>query len=225
MKKKYFLLSGCTVFLTAVLFVSLMKYTDAKENDIDEQYHNNFLAESDENNKPIQESEEVITISQQEGVVTFEQNALGNILALYDLQLQLPEGMVVDTGVTESDTAFAFTAVDDLHIMFSAGESAVLEGSLAEMSEEGQEAYRIYTDFDMENMYLIDSDIIELENQVFVMNSYCASEEKCSVLLMNTVVEGISYSISGYTMEQLLEEDDAQIIIAMASALEVKTDE
>ena len=38
---------------------------------------------------------------------------------------------------------------------------------------------------------------------------------------MNTVVDGISYSVSGYTAGELPEDEDLEIIMALAAALEV----
>ena len=137
------------------------------------------------------------------------------------MKLELPSGMVMDTGVTEEGTAFAFASADNLRLMLSAGESALLDGTLSEMTEEAQEAYRIYTDFDVEEMYLIDSELTEIGDQVFVMNSYYEETEESAVVLLNTVVDGISYSVGGYTVGGLPEDEDLEIIIAMAAALEV----
>ena len=89
------------------------------------------------------------------------------------------------------------------------------------MTEEAREAYRIYTDFDVEKMYLIDSALTEIGDQVFVMNSYYEETEKSAVILLNTVVDGISYSVSGYTAGELPEDEDLEILIALAAALEV----
>ena len=97
----------------------------------------------------------------------------------------------------------------------------LLEGPLSEMPEEARDAYRLYTDFDVEEMYLIDSALTEIGDQVFVMNSYYEETEKSAVILLNTVVDGISYSVSGYTVGELPEDVDLEILIALAAALEV----
>ena len=68
--------------------------------------------------------------------MTFRESEEGNCLTLYDMKLELPAGMVMDTGVTEEGTAFAFASADGLRLMLSAGESALLEGTLSEMTEE-----------------------------------------------------------------------------------------
>lgn len=178
-------------------------------------------SELSEEAEEVQDGEEVLTLTQQEGVVTFSETEEGNILTLYGMKLELPSGMVMDTGVTEEGTAFAFASAENLRLMLSAGESALLDGTLSEMTEEAQEAYRIYTDFDVEEMYLIDSELTEIGDQVFVMNSYYEETEESAVVLLNTVVDGISYSVGGYTVGELPEDEDLEIIIAMAAALEV----
>lgn len=212
MKKGYFALSAGAAALAAVL-IAAPGLAGADEQTAEP----SPAPEAEEK----QESEEVLTLTQQEGVVTFSESEEGNRLTLYDMKLELPAGMVMDTGVTEEGTAFAFASAGGLRLMLSAGESALLEGTLSEMTEEAREAYRIYTDFDVEKMYLIDSALTEIGDQVFVMNSYYEETEKSAVILLNTVVDGISYSVSGYTAGELPEDEDLEIIMALAAALEV----
>lgn len=212
MKKSYFALSAGAVALAAVL-IAAPGLASA-----DEQTASPSTGAAAEE---APEGEELLTLTQQEGVVTFRESEEGNCLTLYDMKLELPAGMVMDTGVTEEGTAFAFASADGLRLMLSAGESALLEGTLSEMTEEAWEAYRIYTDFDVEEMYLIDSALTEIGDQVFVMNSYYEETEKSAVILLNTVVDGISYSVSGYTLGELPEDEDLEILIALAAALEV----
>lgn len=212
MKKSYFALSAGAVALAAVL-IAAPGLASA-----DEQTASPSTGAAAEE---APEGEELLTLTQQEGVVTFRESEEGNCLTLYDMKLELPAGMVMDTGVTEEGTAFAFASADGLRLMLSAGESALLEGTLSEMTEEAREVYRIYTDFDVEEMYLIDSALTEIGDQVFVMNSYYEETEKSAVILLNTVVDGISYSVSGYTVGELPEDEDLEILIALAAALEV----
>lgn len=211
MKKRYLVLPGSAVAL-AVALVAAPGLASTEEQP---------ASELSEEAEEVQDGEEVLTLTQQEGVVTFSETEEGNILTLYDMKLELPSGMVMDTGVTEEGTAFAFASAENLRLMLSAGESALLDGTLSEMTEEAQEAYRIYTDFDVEEMYLIDSELTEIGDQVFVMNSYYEETEESAVVLLNTVVDGISYSVGGYTVGGLPEDEDLEIIIAMAAALEV----
>ncbi len=161
MKKRYFALPGGAVAL-AVVLIAAPGLASAEEQPASSRQQGRT--------EEAQEGEELLTLTQQEGVVTFSESEEGNCLTLYDMKLELPAGMVMDTGVTEEGTAFAFASADGLRLMLSAGESALLEGTLSEMTEEAQEAYRIYTDFDVEEMYLIDSELTEIGDQVFVMN-------------------------------------------------------
>ena len=101
MKKGYFALSAGAAALAAVL-IAAPGLADADEQTAEP----SPAPEAEEK----QESEEVLTLTQQEGVVTFSESEEGNCLTLYDMKLELPAGMVMDTGVTEEGTAFAFAS-------------------------------------------------------------------------------------------------------------------
>ena len=119
MKKKYLALSAGVVLVAAVLAVQIPGLVSAETQGTD--------AETGQ-------EEEVITMMQKKDVVTFGRTENGTRLTLYDMKLDLPEDMVMETGVTEDDTAFAFAIVDDLRLVLSAGESEVIEGNLADLS-------------------------------------------------------------------------------------------
>ena len=115
MKKKYLALSAGTVLVAAVLAVQIPGLVSAEAQGTD---------------ADTEQEEEVITMMQKKDVVTFGRTENGTRLTLYDMKLDLPEDMVMETGVTEDDTAFAFAIVDDLRLVLSAGESEVIEGNM-----------------------------------------------------------------------------------------------
>ena len=99
-------------------------------------------------------------------------------LTLYDMKLDLPEDMVMETGVTEDDTAFAFAIVDDLRLVLSAGESEVIEGNLADLSEEEQEAYREATAYEYDTTSLVESELVDFNGTLYAVHAFYEMEEE-----------------------------------------------
>lgn len=197
MKKKYLALSAGTVILTAALLIQIPGLVNAEN------------------------QEEVVTMMQKKDVVTFTETENGTRLTLYNMKLDLPEDMMMETGVTEDDTAFAFAVVDDLRLILSAGESEVIQGSLSDLPEDEQEAYREATALEYDSTALVESELVDFNGVVYAVHAFYELEEDSPVMMLNTVVDGISYTISGYKNGELLEDTDINILMAVAAALEV----
>ena len=206
MKKKYLALSAGMIFAAAVLAVQIPGLVSAETQGTD---------------ADTEQEEEVITMMQKKDVVTFGRTENGTRLTLYDMKLDLPEDMVMETGVTEDDTAFAFAIVDDLRLVLSAGESEVIEGNLADLSEEEQEAYREATAYEYDTMSLVESELVDFNGTLYVVHAFYEMEEERPVMTLNTVVDGVSYTICGYPDGEMLDDTDISILTAMAAALEV----
>lgn len=206
MKKKYLALSAGMIFAAAVLAVQIPGLVSAETQGTD--------AETEQ-------EEEVITMMQKKDVVTFGRTEDGTRLTLYDMKLDLPEDMVMETGVTEDDTAFAFAIVDDLRLVLSAGESEVIEGNLADLSEEEQEAYREATAYEYDTTSLVESELVDFNGTLYAVHAFYEMEEERPVMTLNTVVDGVSYTICGYPDGEMLDDTDISILTAMAAALEV----
>lgn len=206
MKKKYLALSAGVVLVAAVLAVQIPGLVSAETQGTD--------AETGQ-------EEEVITMMQKKDVVSFGRTENGTRLTLYDMKLDLPEDMVMETGVTEDDTAFAFAIVDDLRLVLSAGESEVIEGNLADLSEEEQEAYREATAYEYDTTSLVESEIVDFNGALYAVHAFYEMEEEKPIMTLNTVVDGVSYTICGYPDGETLDDTDISILTAMAAALEV----
>lgn len=206
MKKKYLALSAGVVLVAAVLAVQIPGLVSAETQGTD--------AETGQ-------EEEVITMMQKKDVVSFGRTENGTRLTLYDMKLDLPEDMVMETGVTEADTAFAFAIVDDLRLVLSAGESEVIEGNLADLSEEEQEAYREATAYEYDTTSLVESEIVHFNGALYAVHAFYEMEEEKPIMTLNTVVDGVSYTICGYPDGEMLDDTDISILTAMAAALEV----
>ena len=193
MKKKYLALSAGTVLVAAVLAVQIPGLVSAETQGTD---------------------------ADTEQEVTFGRTENGTRLTLYDMKLDLPEDMVMETGVTEDDTAFAFAIVDDLRLVLSAGESEVIEGNLADLPEEEQEAYREATAYEYDTMSLVESELVDFNGTLYAVHAFYEMEEERPVMTLNTVVEGVNYTICGYPDGEMLDDTDISILTAMAAALE-----
>ena len=205
MKKKYLALSAGVVLVAAALVIQIPGLVSAETQGTD--------AETGQ-------EEEVITMMQKKDVVTFGRTENGTRLTLYDMKMDLPEDMVMETGVTEDDTAFAFAIVDDLRLVLSAGESEVIEGNLADLSEE-QEAYREATAYEYDTTSLVESELVDFNGTLYAVHAFYEMEEEKPIMTLNTVVDGVSYTICGYPDGETLDDTDISILTAMAAALEV----